>query len=82
MFEGYYSPPFYTDLYNFRDGAQNDIFVDSYAEIPPPSPNSTVVPTPLAHTSVTSPSTTVTPPTAGTDSAVPTSTVTYKSTVW
>ncbi|KAI0833672.1 hypothetical protein BC628DRAFT_1308198 [Trametes gibbosa] len=44
MFEGTYAPPFYTDLYNFRDGAQNDIFVDSYAEIPPPSANSTVVP--------------------------------------
>ena len=41
MFEGYYSPPFYTDLYNFKDGAQNDIFIDSYDEIPPPSPNST-----------------------------------------
>ena len=46
MFEGYYSPPFYTDLYNFEDGAQNDIFLDSYRSIPTPSPNSTIVPTP------------------------------------
>ncbi|TFY52325.1 hypothetical protein EVJ58_g10083 [Rhodofomes roseus] len=29
MFEGYYSPPFYTNLYNFLDGAQQDIFQDS-----------------------------------------------------
>ena len=49
MFEGTYAPPFYTDLYNFRDGAQNDIFLDSYADIPPPSPDSTAVPTPIAH---------------------------------
>ena len=47
MFEGTYAPPFYTDLYNFKDGAQDDIFVDSYAEIPTPSANQTVVPTPL-----------------------------------
>src|SRR5947208_2892622 len=26
MFEGYYSPPLYLDLYNFGNGAQNDIF--------------------------------------------------------
>ncbi|EIW57727.1 uncharacterized protein TRAVEDRAFT_65440 [Trametes versicolor FP-101664 SS1] len=45
MFEGTYAPPFYTDLYNFKGGAQDDIFIDSYADIPPPSPNSTVVPT-------------------------------------
>ncbi|CCM02225.1 uncharacterized protein FIBRA_04305 [Fibroporia radiculosa] len=45
MFEGTYSPPFYNDLYNFLDGAQEDIFEDSYPNgIPPPSPNSTVVP--------------------------------------
>ncbi|KAI0090273.1 hypothetical protein BDY19DRAFT_1087507 [Irpex rosettiformis] len=54
MFEGYYSPPFYTDLYNFKDGAQNDIFIDSYDEIPIPSPNSTIVPTPVLHPSATS----------------------------
>ncbi|EMD31282.1 hypothetical protein CERSUDRAFT_145210 [Gelatoporia subvermispora B] len=45
MFEGQYAPPFYNDLYNFVDGPQNDIFADSYPNgIPPPSPNSTVVP--------------------------------------
>lgn len=44
MNEGTYSPPFYTDLYNFRDGAQNDIFQNSYDSIPPPSPNQTVIP--------------------------------------
>jgi hypothetical protein len=27
MFEDYMSPPFYNDLYDFKDGAQNDIFV-------------------------------------------------------
>lgn len=26
MFEGAHSPPVYNDLYNFKDGAQNDIF--------------------------------------------------------
>ncbi|KAH9948720.1 hypothetical protein B0H21DRAFT_732796 [Amylocystis lapponica] len=47
MFEGTYSPPFYTDLYNFKDGPQDDIFQDSYPNgIPAPSPNSTTVPTP------------------------------------
>ncbi|EIN04021.1 hypothetical protein PUNSTDRAFT_146766 [Punctularia strigosozonata HHB-11173 SS5] len=48
MFEGTYSPPFYLDLYNFKDGAQNDIFVDSYPNgIPTPSANQTLVPTPF-----------------------------------
>ncbi|KAI0663764.1 hypothetical protein C8Q70DRAFT_952431 [Cubamyces menziesii] len=48
MFEGTYSPPFYLDLYNFKDGAQDDIFVDSYPNgLPAPSPNSTFVPTPF-----------------------------------
>ena len=36
MFEGYYSPPLYQDLYNFRNGAQNDIFEDSVIATPPP----------------------------------------------
>ncbi|KIP08019.1 hypothetical protein PHLGIDRAFT_117567 [Phlebiopsis gigantea 11061_1 CR5-6] len=45
MFEGYYSPPFYTDLYNFEDGAQDDIFLDSYTITPSPGANSTIVPT-------------------------------------
>jgi hypothetical protein len=45
MFEGNFAPPEYTDLYNFRDGAQDDIFVDSYDyPLPAPSPNQTVVP--------------------------------------
>jgi len=39
MFEGTYSPPVYNDLYNFVDGAQDDIFIDSYLSIPNPSPN-------------------------------------------
>lgn len=26
MFEGTYSPPLYNDLYDFKNGAQNDIF--------------------------------------------------------
>uniref|UniRef100_A0A8H7XLC7 Uncharacterized protein n=1 Tax=Psilocybe cubensis TaxID=181762 RepID=A0A8H7XLC7_PSICU len=39
MFEGTYSPPVYNDLYNFIDGAQEDIFVDSYTHIPDPAPN-------------------------------------------
>ncbi|KAE9388288.1 hypothetical protein BT96DRAFT_927191 [Gymnopus androsaceus JB14] len=38
MFEGSHAPPFYNDLYNFIDGAQNDIFEDSYISIPAPSP--------------------------------------------
>ncbi|KAJ7432516.1 hypothetical protein B0H11DRAFT_2125771 [Mycena galericulata] len=38
MFEGTYAPPFYTDLYEFRDGPQDDIFQDSYAFLPDPSP--------------------------------------------
>ncbi|KAG9316126.1 hypothetical protein JVU11DRAFT_3803 [Chiua virens] len=44
MFEGTYSPPFYNDLYNFADGAQNDIFQDSYQNIPVPGPNQTALP--------------------------------------
>jgi len=42
MFEGNFSPPVYNDLYNFLDGAQNDIFVDSYVSIPTPGPNAPV----------------------------------------
>lgn len=29
MFEGTHAPPLYNDLYGYKDGAQNDIFVDS-----------------------------------------------------
>lgn len=50
MFEGTYSPPFYLDLYNFKDGAQDDIFLDSYTSIPPPSPTQREIPTPVNHT--------------------------------
>ncbi|KAG9012235.1 hypothetical protein FRB90_006758 [Tulasnella sp. 427] len=28
MFEGYYDPPFYNDLYGYKEGAQDDIFVN------------------------------------------------------
>ncbi|KAH8830708.1 hypothetical protein DL96DRAFT_1594033 [Flagelloscypha sp. PMI_526] len=38
MFEGDFSPPLYLDRYAFFDGAQDDIFEDSYANIPDPSP--------------------------------------------
>ncbi|KAF5353774.1 hypothetical protein D9757_013863 [Collybiopsis confluens] len=38
VFEGPHAPPFYNDLYNFLDGPQNDIFEDSYLELPIPSP--------------------------------------------
>ena len=45
MFEGTYAPPYYTDLYNFKDGAQNDIFVDSYVlPMPEPNANQTALP--------------------------------------
>ncbi|CAL1716077.1 unnamed protein product [Somion occarium] len=54
MFEDTYAPPFYLDLYNFKDGAQNDIFEDSYASMPTPSPDNTVIPTPLTHDPVSS----------------------------
>ena len=48
MFEDAFAPPIYTDLYNFKDGAQDDIFEDSYPkDLPPPSPNSTFVPMPF-----------------------------------
>jgi hypothetical protein len=50
MFEGTYSPPFYLDLYNFKDGAQDDIFLDSYTSIPTPSVSQQEVPTPINHT--------------------------------
>jgi len=49
MFEGTYSPPFYLDLYNFKDGAQDDIFSDSYAYLPTPGVSQTQVPTPIDH---------------------------------
>ena len=49
MFEGTYSPPFYLDLYNFKDGAQDDIFADSYASLPTPGESQTQVPTPIDH---------------------------------
>jgi hypothetical protein len=46
MFEGLMAPPYYNDLYNFADGAQEDIFADSYDfPLPSPSVNGTAVPT-------------------------------------
>lgn len=39
MFEGSYSPPVYNDLYNFLNGAQDDIFQDSYVVLPDPAPD-------------------------------------------
>ncbi|KAJ6580574.1 hypothetical protein DFH09DRAFT_1146147 [Mycena vulgaris] len=42
MFEGTFSPPFYTDLYEFRDGAQDDIFANSYSFLPDPSPTASL----------------------------------------
>ena len=44
MNEGTFSPPAYTNLYNFRDGPQDDIFENSYDSIPVPSPNQTAIP--------------------------------------
>ncbi|TRM67874.1 hypothetical protein BD626DRAFT_626261 [Schizophyllum amplum] len=38
FFEAVTAPPFYNDLYNFVDGAQDDIFADSYVERPDPAP--------------------------------------------
>ncbi|KAF8057592.1 hypothetical protein FPV67DRAFT_1724500 [Lyophyllum atratum] len=38
MFEGASTPPVYNDMYNFLDGAQDDIFEDSYSFLPDPSP--------------------------------------------
>ncbi|KAJ7163891.1 hypothetical protein C8R43DRAFT_989108 [Mycena crocata] len=49
MFEGTYAPPIYTDLYEFRDGAQEDIFEDSYAFLPDPSP---AAPLPVLNTTL------------------------------
>ncbi|THH29416.1 hypothetical protein EUX98_g4758 [Antrodiella citrinella] len=65
MNEDTYAPPFYTDLYNFKDGAQDDIFMDSYTSIPPPSPQQTVVPTPVVQslsTATATPASTSQPP--------------------
>ncbi|KAI9066335.1 hypothetical protein FKP32DRAFT_1674072 [Trametes sanguinea] len=74
MFEGTYSPPFYLDLYNFKDGAQNDIFVDSYPNgLPAPSPNSTFVPTPFLGNGSAQP-TDDTGASASSSTAVPTTT--------
>jgi len=61
MFEGAFAPPFYNDLYNFKDGAQSDIFLDSYVSIPVPGPNQTAVPILVDHSGST---TTVATPTA------------------
>ncbi|EIW83669.1 hypothetical protein CONPUDRAFT_135444 [Coniophora puteana RWD-64-598 SS2] len=44
LFEGAHSPPFYNDLYNFKDGAQNDIFQGFYESIPVPSAFQTKLP--------------------------------------
>ena len=55
MFEGTFSPPEYTDLYNFLDGAQNDIFADSYPNgLPVPGPSQTSIPTPILNPTSTS----------------------------
>lgn len=42
VFEGDHSPPVYNDLYNFLDGAQDDIFQDSYESLPVPAPTAPV----------------------------------------
>lgn len=44
MFEGPHAPPFYNDLYNFKDGAQDDIFQGYYHSIPEPGPDQTALP--------------------------------------
>ena len=42
--EDTFTPPFYTDLYNFLDSAQNDIFQNSYVgSIPTAGSNQTVL---------------------------------------
>nr|GAT52486.1 predicted protein [Mycena chlorophos] len=51
MFEDTYSPPIYTDMYAFKDGAQDDIFQDSYIFLPDPSPTA---PLPVLNTTVMS----------------------------
>lgn len=57
VFEGEHSPPVYNDLYNFLDGAQNDIFEGFYESIPDPAPNA---PLPVQR-QVSSPSTETSP---------------------
>ncbi|KAH0833490.1 hypothetical protein J3R83DRAFT_12614 [Lanmaoa asiatica] len=79
MFEGTYSPPFYNDLYNFEDGAQSDIFQNSYINIPVPGPNQTAIPVLATGTSVAaSPNTasngTISTPTASIDTTSPSAT--------
>ncbi|KAF7327407.1 hypothetical protein MKEN_00318500 [Mycena kentingensis (nom. inval.)] len=49
MFEDTYAPPIYTDLYAFTDGAQDDIFEDSYVFLPDPSPTA---PLPILNTTI------------------------------
>ena len=82
MFEGTYAPPFYTDLYNFKDGAQNDIFVDSYASIPPPSPDQTAVPTPVQQPSATASSSSHSAPTASPSGQIPFGTPPGRCSTW
>ncbi|PPQ83501.1 hypothetical protein CVT25_006991 [Psilocybe cyanescens] len=64
MFEGTFSPPVYNDLYNFADGAQDDIFIDSYTQLPDPAPNAALpivadiaanLPMPSININITSP---------------------------
>ena len=70
MFEDAFAPPIYTDLYNFKDGAQDDIFQDSYPSgIPAPSPEQTIIPTPVLDPSAASP--TATAPASSTTSSAP-----------
>ncbi|KAI0636238.1 hypothetical protein C8Q77DRAFT_1052406 [Trametes polyzona] len=67
MFEDAIAPPFYNDLYNFRDGAQDDIFEDSYPNgIPDPSPEQTAIPTPV---NAPAPKASATPSPSGNSSA-------------
>ncbi|KAH9058370.1 hypothetical protein EDB87DRAFT_923260 [Lactarius vividus] len=46
MFEGTYTPPLYNDLYNFRDGAQNDIFQPGNSSTQPSGTTTTTSGTP------------------------------------
>lgn len=56
MFEGQYSPPYYNNLYNFLDGAQNDIFVNSGSSSPSSSSASLPAASPSVPAHVVAPS--------------------------
>ncbi|KIO31600.1 hypothetical protein M407DRAFT_67766 [Tulasnella calospora MUT 4182] len=60
MFEGYYDPPFYNGLYGYKNGAQDNIFVDAQGNSEGSSGSTTTTTKPAAQATTTTKAATTT----------------------